>query len=99
MMGKLETVTIIHGKGTGAVRAAVRNYLKRSRYVKTFPPRPLRRGRRWSNGGGVEIRVWDGIKSLVPLGEQGGLRGDWSPLKRAAREMRVRVPRRERPRL
>ena len=38
MMGKLETVTIIHGKGTGAVRAAVRNYLKRSRYVKTFRP-------------------------------------------------------------
>ena len=38
MMGKLETVTIIHGKGTGAVRAAVRNYLKRSRYVKSFRP-------------------------------------------------------------
>ena len=38
MMGKLETVTIIHGKGTGAVRAAVRSYLKRSRYVKTFRP-------------------------------------------------------------
>ena len=38
MMGKLETVTIIHGKGTGAVRAAVRNYLKRSRYVKAFRP-------------------------------------------------------------
>ena len=38
MMGKLETVTIVHGKGTGAVRAAVRTYLKRSRYVKTFRP-------------------------------------------------------------
>ena len=38
MMGKLETVTIIHGKGTGAVRNAVRTYLKRSRYVKTFRP-------------------------------------------------------------
>jgi len=38
MMGKLETVTIIHGKGTGAVRSAVRTYLKRSRYVKTFRP-------------------------------------------------------------
>ena len=38
MMGKLETVTIIHGKGTGAVRSAVRSYLKRSRYVKSFRP-------------------------------------------------------------
>ena len=38
MMGKLESVTIIHGKGTGAVRSAVRAYLKRSRYVKTFRP-------------------------------------------------------------
>ena len=38
MMGKLETVTIIHGKGTGAVRSAVRAYCKRSRYVKSFRP-------------------------------------------------------------
>ena len=38
MMGKLETVTVIHGKGTGAVRTAVRTYLKRSRYVKSFRP-------------------------------------------------------------
>ena len=38
MLGKLETVTIIHGKGTGAVRNAVRTYLKRSRYVKAFRP-------------------------------------------------------------
>ena len=38
MMGKLETVTIIHGKGTGAVRSAVRTYLKRSRYIKSFRP-------------------------------------------------------------
>jgi len=38
MMGKLETVTIIHGKGTGAVRRAVRDYCKKSRYVKAFRP-------------------------------------------------------------
>ena len=38
MMGKLETITIVHGKGTGAVRSAVRTYLKRSRYVKSFRP-------------------------------------------------------------
>ena len=28
----------IHGKGTGAVRKAVREHLKRSRYVKSFRP-------------------------------------------------------------
>jgi DNA mismatch repair protein MutS2 len=38
LMGKLETVTIVHGKGTGAVRKAVREHLKRSRYVKSFRP-------------------------------------------------------------
>ena len=38
MLAKLETVTIIHGKGTGAVRKAVREHLKRSRYVKSFRP-------------------------------------------------------------
>ena len=38
MMARLETVTIIHGKGTGAVRKAVREHLKRSRYVKSFRP-------------------------------------------------------------
>ena len=38
VLGKLTQVTIIHGKGTGAVRKAVREHLKRSRYVKTFRP-------------------------------------------------------------
>lgn len=38
MLGKLETVTVIHGRGTGAVRQAVRQHLKRSRYVKSFRP-------------------------------------------------------------
>lgn len=38
LLGKLHEVTIIHGKGTGAVRKAVRDYLKRSRYVKSFRP-------------------------------------------------------------
>ncbi len=38
LMGKLETVTIIHGKGTGALRKAVREHLKRSKYVKSFRP-------------------------------------------------------------
>jgi DNA mismatch repair protein MutS2 len=38
LLGKLETVTIIHGKGTGALRKAVREHLKRSRYVREFRP-------------------------------------------------------------
>ena len=36
VMGKLETVTIIHGKGTGALRAAVQQTLKRNKFVKSF---------------------------------------------------------------
>ncbi|MCI9402433.1 MAG: endonuclease MutS2 [Oscillospiraceae bacterium] len=38
VMGKLSEVRIIHGKGTGVVRNAVREHLKRSPYVKTFRP-------------------------------------------------------------
>ena len=36
VMGKLETVTIIHGKGTGALRKAVHDILRRSKAVKSF---------------------------------------------------------------
>ena len=36
VMGKLKTVTIIHGKGTGALRAAVQQSLKRNRAVKSY---------------------------------------------------------------
>ena len=32
----LETVTIIHGKGTGALRKAVQSYLRRDKTVKSF---------------------------------------------------------------
>ena len=38
VMGRLDTVTVIHGKGTGAVRKAVREHLKRSKYVRSFRP-------------------------------------------------------------
>ncbi len=38
MLGKLTQVTLIHGKGTGAVRKAVRDYLRHSKYVKAFRP-------------------------------------------------------------
>ena len=34
--GNLQTVRIIHGKGTGAVRAAVHQALKKSKFIKKF---------------------------------------------------------------
>ena len=36
VMGHLDTVTIIHGKGTGALRKAVHDILRRNKSVKTF---------------------------------------------------------------
>ena len=36
VMGRLTQVTIIHGKGTGALRTAVHQLLKRHPYVKAF---------------------------------------------------------------
>ncbi len=35
-LAHLESVRIVHGKGTGALRSAVHQYLKRVTYVKTF---------------------------------------------------------------
>ena len=34
--GQMKTVTIIHGKGTGALRAAVQQSLRRNKQVKSF---------------------------------------------------------------
>ena len=36
VMGRLETVTIIHGKGTGALRKVVHDILRRNKAVKSF---------------------------------------------------------------
>ena len=36
VMGRLETVTIIHGKGTGALRAGIQAYLKTHPRVKSY---------------------------------------------------------------
>ena len=35
-MGNLPTARIIHGKGTGVLRAAVHDELRRCKYVKSF---------------------------------------------------------------
>ena len=32
----LQTFTVIHGKGTGALRSGVHSYLKRNKYIKSF---------------------------------------------------------------
>ncbi|MBQ7693442.1 MAG: endonuclease MutS2 [Oscillospiraceae bacterium] len=36
VMAKLKTVTIIHGKGTGALRSAIQQMLKKNKFVKSF---------------------------------------------------------------
>ena len=36
MLSGFETVTLIHGKGTGALRKGVHDYLRRSKYVKSY---------------------------------------------------------------
>ncbi|MBQ9685492.1 MAG: endonuclease MutS2 [Oscillospiraceae bacterium] len=36
VMAKLKTVTIIHGKGTGALRSAIQQMLKKNKLVKSF---------------------------------------------------------------
>ena len=36
VLAHLETVTIIHGKGTGALRKAVHEQLRRNKAVKSF---------------------------------------------------------------
>jgi len=36
IMGRLNQVSIIHGKGTGALRAAVHQFLRRHKGVKSF---------------------------------------------------------------
>jgi DNA mismatch repair protein MutS2 len=38
VMGKLKSATIIHGKGTGVLRQAVRQYLKSCKSVQSFRP-------------------------------------------------------------
>ena len=36
VMARMKTVTIIHGKGTGALREAVQQMLKRNKLVKSY---------------------------------------------------------------
>lgn len=36
LLGGIETITIIHGKGTGALRAAIHQFLKHNKHVKSY---------------------------------------------------------------
>lgn len=49
-LAKLPQVYIIHGKGTGALRSAVQNYLKKCSYVKSF-----RNGEHGEGGAGATV--------------------------------------------
>ncbi|MCR5704250.1 MAG: endonuclease MutS2 [Eubacterium sp.] len=49
-IAKLPQVYVIHGKGTGALRSAVQNYLKKCSYVKSF-----RNGEHGEGGAGATV--------------------------------------------
>ena len=36
LLGRLQTVRIIHGKGTGVLRSAVQQYLKGNNFIKSY---------------------------------------------------------------
>jgi DNA mismatch repair protein MutS2 len=36
LLSHLQTVRIVHGKGTGALRNGIHQYLKRQKYVKSY---------------------------------------------------------------
>ena len=44
MLDDLSTVRIIHGRGTGALREAVRDHLNHHPLVQDFGPEPRERG-------------------------------------------------------
>src|SRR5207248_5003160 len=51
-LGGLPEARIVHGKGTGAIRQAVRDTLRRSQYVARFSPEPD------SSGGDGATQAW-----------------------------------------
>ena len=57
MVSNLTQVTVIHGKGTGAVRKAVHAYLKRCKGVASFRLGRSRRGRGRRDHRGVVLTV------------------------------------------
>ena len=52
-LAHLPSVRIVHGKGTGALRKAVQDYLRRCKYVKTY-----RLGEYGEGDAGVKLLLW-----------------------------------------
>ena len=57
ILAGLPSFRIIHGKGTGALRAHVRDLLKADRRIATQRPGRAVRGRDGGDGGGVRVRA------------------------------------------
>lgn len=36
VLASIKIISVIHGKGTGALRSGIHNYLKHNKFVKTF---------------------------------------------------------------
>ena len=66
-----DSIFVIHGHGTGALRKAVREYLANSRYVARFRP-----GGPGEGGDGVSVVSVRGSFALAPRQRgEGGVRG------------------------
>ena len=56
IMAGLPSVTVIHGKGTGVLRTAVQQHLRKNKRVKSGPQRCLRRRRAGRNNRRIALR-------------------------------------------
>lgn len=54
-LAKLQTVRIVHGKGTGKLREGIHKFLKTNSHVKSFRLRNIWRGRNWCYSCRIEI--------------------------------------------
>ena len=55
LLSHLSTVRVVHGKGTGALRKGIHEFLRRQKHVKVLPSRGIRRRRRRRHDRGVKI--------------------------------------------
>ncbi|MBK9184418.1 MAG: Smr/MutS family protein [Ignavibacteria bacterium] len=55
ILGTLTHATIIHGKGTGAMRKVVHEYLHEHPQIKSWRIGTIHEGGRWDHGGGVSL--------------------------------------------
>ncbi len=57
MLRGQNTLYIIHGNGTGALRTAIQKHLRTHKAADSFLPRPLWRGRKRRNCGGIKVKI------------------------------------------